>query len=218
MWIPQTTGRRAMLKKTVRERRSFMAKRPFRLPVILFLLWPSIGWGMEASLTQVQIDEAIAKGKNFAELWRRDSVAYDNSVGKFLKQYEFGDQSTCNNGDVFTKIRDVIGISMEAAKKYTEVDWGLLRDTVGEKSFAINIRTCHQASKKVLDIQIVLKQGVNIIQPKAIRKNMGSSHEKNNTTVYFFYNQIDPQKEAKLVVIEDSGQEFEQKIELSLMP
>jgi hypothetical protein len=207
-----------MLKKLVRERRNIMAKKPFRLLVILFLLWPSIGWGMEASLTQVQIDEAIAKGKNFAELWSRDSDAYDDSVGKFLKQYEFGDQSTCNNGDVFTKIRDVIGISMEAAKKYTEVDWGLLRDIVREKSFAINIRTCHQTSKKILDNQVVLKQGVNIIQPAAIRQNMGSSHGRNNTTVYFFYNQIDPQKEAKIVVTEDSGLEFEHTIELPLMP
>lgn len=195
-----------------------MTKLSFRLPLILFFLWPYIGWGMEASLTQVQIDEAIAKGKNFAELWRTDSDAYDDSVGKFIEQYEFGDQLTCNSGDVFTKIRDLVGTSMTAVKKYSEIASHLLRDKVREKSFAINIRTCHQASKKFLDNQVVLKQGVNIIRPLGIRENMGSVHGIKNTTLYFLYSQIDPQKEAKLAVLFDSGQEFEHKIDFSLMP
>ncbi|WP_447968472.1 hypothetical protein [Nitrospira sp. M1] len=196
-----------------------MPKYPFRITAILIVLWPSIGWGMEASPTQVQIDEAIAKGKDLAELWRTDSDAYDVSVGKFIKQYKFGDQSTCNNGDVFTKIRDLVGSSMAAAKKYAEIDSYMLSGKVREISFAINIRTCHRASKKgFLDNQVVRKQGAKNIQPLGIRYNMGSVSERNNTALFFLYSQIDPQKEARLVIIEDSGKEFEHKIDLSLMP
>jgi len=206
-----------MLKNLVREGRRSMTKHPFRLPIILFLLWPSIGWGMEASLTQVQIEEAIAKGKKFGKLWRWDFDPYGDPVGKFFNQYEFGDRSTCNYGHVYTRFNQVVSASMAATKKNEEIPWYLLRELVVEKSFAITINTCHEVSENVFDNQVFLKQSGNTIQPKLINQHKRSSGGI-YVIVYFFFNQLDPRKEATLVVVEDSEHEFEHNIDFSLMP
>lgn len=189
-----------------------MTKRSFRLSVILFLLWPCMCWGMEFPLTQVQIDDAMAKGKKWGKLWRWDFDPYGDPVGKFFKQYEFGDRSTCNYGHVFTRFNEVVSASMAATKKNKEVDWHLLKEIVEEKSFAISIITC-QATKNVLKNQVVLKQGMNMVQPKAIR---GS--ERKHLIVYFFFDQIDPRQAATLVIFKDSEHKFEHTIDFSLMP
>lgn len=106
---------------------------------------------------------------------------------------------------------------MAYTKANEEVHWGRLRLIIEEKSFAISIITCHHFSKKVLKHQVVLKQGGNSIQPKAISQHEGSSGG-DQIIVYFFFDQIDPKKAATLVGFEDSGQEFEHKLDFSLMP
>ena len=199
------------VEKIVGERGRIMTKLLFRLAVILFLLWPSIGWSMEASLTQSQVDDAIVKGKKWGKLWRWDFDPYGDPVGKFFKQYEFGDRSTCNYGQVYTRFNEVVRKVMAYTKANEEIDWNLLRFIIEEKSFAITIHTC-QVAKNVQKNQVVLKQGMNMAQPEAI------TGYENYMIVYYFFDQIDPQKAATLVIFKDSEHEFEYKIDFSLMP
>lgn len=117
MWVPQARAKRAMLKKLVRERGRILTKLSFRLSVILFLLWPCMCWGMEFPLTEVQIDDAMAKGKKWGKLWRWDFDPYGDPVGKFFKQYEFGDRSTCNYGRVYTRFNELVSDQWRIQKR-----------------------------------------------------------------------------------------------------
>ena len=189
-----------------------MTKCSYRLSVILFLLWPCMCWGMEYPLTQMQIDDAIAKGKKWGKLWRWDFDPYGDPVGKFYKQYEFGDRFTCNNGHVTTRFSEVVMTSMNATKNNKEINWAVLNLIIREPSFAISIQTC-KATKDVLKNQVVLKQGMNMAQPEAL-----AGYEKNFMIAYFFFDQIDPRQAATLVIFKDSEHEFEHTIDFSLMP
>ncbi|GEM_PF-1785005 len=191
-----------------------MVTKFFNLFLLLFcfILFYSFAFAVEVNPTKEQVAKTIQKGEK-----RIDHPLQIPNM--------FGTAGSCGWGFLQSKLWNLWAGSQLSAKKSKTLSEREIERILASPTMIVSYHFCtdHPREKKV---RVLLKQGERVIKPEKIQIDppmIISAWPKTprydiNTLAYFSYGSFDPKATTDIIVIDESGKQFQYQVSLANVP